>query len=708
MQRFVRNAVMLLCLPASSVLAAEPLSHAAGDNRAAGDAVILAGPGLRAALSADGRVVRLTGDHVPAESPTACLTLAGCRPHGEVALRKSDGTTAEFSRRWIHAESGRACRSVETFTMEADCLTWQVRIEGEDAAWSTPIETRLTTSRPETFRVWAAWGAGPAPTKFGWNDPLVPRPWDDLRLVYGGSAHSDPWAMSLPLVTLLSQGEDSALSLVCSPEDVTLDAFVAVSRSGEVVFTRDKLRISSRRPVQFTMHLVPHPADWRAALQWMVRRYPEFFESPNARAAALGGCGAYSRSPLENELDKAKRMGFRVNWLASFDVPYMGMFLPPVKSDDETWTAIFGDQTSIASMRAGIRKLHEAGLYTLHYFNVTEFGKHVKDGPCTARADDPELWKDAHNTLFCRFGDAVLRSPAGKVFLSWEGCVAMDPGEDAYRDFLLDQARRHIAAFPESAGICIDRMDWLRHYNRRRDDGVSWIDGMPARSLVTSWHDIMSKLGPIMHEADKVIYANPHYRRLDLMRHLDGVYDEFGQYGFSMNACAFLCLAKPLMEWTIDAPEFQNSPDSYLQRHLYMGAWPTAPLAGNDHCLGPADWAEKAFLDYGPLFDALRGRRWVLEPHALSVRDGKARANIFRVPDGDVIAVVMAEGSQPVTIDMPSAAVPGDAANVRVLVMHPGSTVGTPLQPRVESGRWSLDVPTVRGCALVKIETGPR
>lgn len=89
------------------------------------------------------------------------------------------------------------------------------------------------------------------------------------------------------------------------------------------------------------------------------------------------------------------------------------------------------------------------------------------------------------------------------------------------------------------------------------------------------------------------------------------------------------------------------------------------------------------------------------------MRDGKVRANIFRVPDGYVIPVVMAAGSQPVTIDMPSAALPGDPANMRVLVMHPESTAGTPAQPRVESGRWSLDVPTVRGCALVKIETPP-
>lgn len=161
-----------------------------------------------------------------------------------------------------------------------------------------------------------------------------------------------------------------------------------------------------------------------------------------------------------------------------------------------------------------------------------------------------------------------------------------------------------------------------------------------------------------------------------------------------------------------DLEEAEQQIEEGLRRlgEATMQAWAesTAPVAGNDHCLEPADWAEKAFLDYGPLFDALRGRRWVLEPHVLNVRDGKARANLFRVPDGYVIPLVMAAGSQPVTIDMPAAVFPGDPANMRVLVMHLGSTAGTPVPPRVESGRWSLDVPTVRGCALVKIETGPR
>ena len=44
-------------------------------------------------------------------------------------------------------------------------------------------------------------------------------------------------------------------------------------------------------------------------------------------------------------------MAFTVNWKASFDFPFMGMFLPPVGSDSEEWTDFKGQKTSIADAR---------------------------------------------------------------------------------------------------------------------------------------------------------------------------------------------------------------------------------------------------------------------------------------------------------------------------------------------------------------------
>ena len=114
----------------------------------------------------------------------------------------------------------------------------------------------------------------------------------------------------------------------------------------------------------------------------------------------------------------------------------------------------------------------------------------------------------------------------------------VDPGDPAFQEFVLEQADRHIRFIPDSAGICIDRLDWLDHYNGHADDGVSWLDGKPARSLLVSWNSLLARLGPRMHEADKVIFVNPIYSRFDLLREVDGIYTEYGNVGTSLNACA--------------------------------------------------------------------------------------------------------------------------------------------------------------------------
>ncbi|MEW6071344.1 MAG: hypothetical protein AB1726_01955 [Planctomycetota bacterium] len=68
----------------------------------------------------------------------------------------------------------------------------------------------------------------------------------------------------------------------------------------------------------------------RSALTAFVERHPEHFDPPNPLAHAIGGGGAYSSWEGEIDAAKLKAMAFAVNWKASMDFPYMGLFLPPV------------------------------------------------------------------------------------------------------------------------------------------------------------------------------------------------------------------------------------------------------------------------------------------------------------------------------------------------------------------------------------------
>lgn len=51
----------------------------------------------------------------------------------------------------------------------------------------------------------------------------------------------------------------------------------------------------------------------------------------------------------------------------------------------------------------------------------------------------------------------------------------MDPHPDLpYLAHVLDMARTSLAQTP-SAGVCIDRQDWLGHVNPNADDGATWL-----------------------------------------------------------------------------------------------------------------------------------------------------------------------------------------------------------------------------------------
>ncbi len=70
-------------------------------------------------------------------------------------------------------------------------------------------------------------------------------------------------------------------------------------------------------------------------------------------------------------------MAFTVNWQASFDFPYMGMFLPPVKPDVK-WKRFGNGEMSVSGMNDYAGKMKEKGFYVFNYFNVTEFGTAIK------------------------------------------------------------------------------------------------------------------------------------------------------------------------------------------------------------------------------------------------------------------------------------------------------------------------------------------
>lgn len=629
--------------------------------------------------------------------------IGGCGPVGPPLTHRLPGGGSESRQVYLSPE-GHSCTVVERFSPTHASVRWDIRVEGHGEPWSAPIETRVRWDAAPGARFWAAWGDPRPGGGPGWADPLVPQPLADQTFVYGGTAFTDPTVVSLPLVTLLDPAAGRGLSIVQSPEDTLRRMTIAISRQGEVTFCHLDHRISAAAPVRLSIDLVVHEDDWRPALGWLARRYPAFVDPPNPRAHDVAGLGAYSSE--EGDLDAARlaAMGFGVNWKASFDFPYMGMFLAPVPAWVE-WTSFLGRATSVASLRDYSRRMRQQGFRVLNYFNVTEFGTRVVDPPPPRKAGtDADLWRDANDFLYHGpLRDAILPGPEGKPIFTWEAGIAMDPGDPAYRDFLLAQADRHIRQIPHSDGICIDRLDWLARYNPRFDDGVTWVNGGPARSLFASWAELMARLGPMMHAAGKVIFVNPHTRRLDLMRHVDGIYDEFGDMPHSLNACGLLGFRKPVMGWTASTASLQPDPDAVFQRHLHMGVHPTAPLPGNDHTIRPDPFTDPYYLDYGPLFDALRGRRWVTATHAIEVEGAVAKANVFAIAGGYAAPVTFGGTATSARVRLRNLTWPGPWSAASIDVLVPGRTAPVQVAVTRRGDTLAVDVPLVRGCGLLRL-----
>jgi len=649
----------------------------------------------------------------------------GLEIQGKVQREEEPGGAITCTRTVHGVDNELSCEVAERILPGRDSIRWEVEIRG-NKPFSTPITTRLHV--PEQIRnlFWTAW-SDPKHSDADWHDPLEPQPLQDLTWFYGAPPFNekDPLlgycpvkgdTFCIPVATVLAPERNLALSLVLSPEDALLDLELATTRDGWITFTHLNHRISKDNTVRFSLDIVEHEADPRAILGWLAVRYPDYFEAPLPAAHTIAGCGAYSSYEGDLDAEKLRRMAFSVNWKASFDFPYMGMFLPPVFGDDDRWLR-FNDKapgqplpgednwSSVARMAAYSEKMRGYGFHVLNYFNVTEFGVNLKGaGAVTPGADkDPEAWRNGNDFTYTRVADGLLLASDGKYWGTWGAAVAMDPGAPDYQAFLLDQAQRHVEKLPASSGVCIDRMDWLRFRNPNADDGVSWVDGKPCRLLYSSWRDIIPRLASIFHGADKFIFVNNHLKRIDLLRHVDGIYCEFAHNGRALNSTGLLTVFKPAIGWTASINDLKPDPDAFFQRYLHLGVFPTVPLSGNDHTITPDAWAEQYYLDYGPMLDAMRGKRWVLHAHAVSVKDAAAKANLFAVPAGFAIPVTFGGDRASVEIVLRGLPVGENMKMLLVEVCHPGAGNWTEIARLDAAPEVQITVPLQRGCAMLRL-----
>ena len=678
--------------------------------------------------------------------------LLGCKVVGYVHSRECEDGSFLVEKKLFNDSLRSSCLLTEHFIPTKTSIRCELTIKGEGKPWGTRIDTKMTyPNRPGGTKIWTTWAAPqfdslkvgvsltPDLTKIKppdgdrahyWIDPLIPVPFVNATYYYGapyfqydkmavGFIPAQENLICIPMISIFEENEDAGLTIALSPRDNIINLTMKTTSDGSITFSRLHNRISSKNTLLFSFDLIAHQNDWRCGLAWMKSSYPEFFLPKNPLANQMGGTAAYSSYSMESmnfNVEKMKKMAFTVNWQASFDFPYMGMYLPPVKRN-EKWERFGGDQITIAGMDDFAKNYREKGFYVLNYFNVTEFGSKVKYPPLSRVAEKPdsEIWRDCNDILYAKFEKAILPVPENSIkdpkfknaafpvpFYTWENGIAMDCGDSVYSDFLVEQARRHVREIPSSFGICIDRFDWFRMFNERADDGITWFEGKPVRSLVTSWKTLSPKLSSIMHGANKVIFANNHYKRIDLLGDVDGLFDEFSYCGNSLNLTAFMCIDKPALGWTDDAETVRREGvDSFFQKYLYLGVFPMCPFPNNDHSITQSPDVDQFYLDYGPLLKLMQGREWVLKPHVISAGDGLARVNLFKIKGGYSIPVVYGRKDK---IEVVLNDVDGLKDGFKCLAWYPGSEKPVNVDYKKMGKTFILNVPLVRGCAMLALK----
>ena len=204
-----------------------------------------------------------------------------------------------------------------------------------------------------------------------------------------------------------------------------------------------------------------------------------------------------------------------------------------------------------------------------------------------------------------------------------------------------------------------------------------------------------------------LIAGDANDTRIDVMRQMDGLFDENGTYGAHKNLSAFLAMFKPAIIWVNTDEDLNPDPDAFFQRFLFLGIFPFAPFPGNDHSIQPNVRTEKLYTDYGPLLDSMRGRKWVLLPRAVSVQEGAAKVNIFQVPTGYVIPVTFGGGDHDVTVTIREGSeLFSSWKTIDCEVIHPGESHWESCKVDRTGDTMTVAVPLLRRCAMLRLLPG--
>ena len=190
---------------------------------------------------------------------------------------------------------------------------------------------------------------------------------------------------------------------------------------------------------------------------------------------------------------------------------------------------------------------------------------------------------------------------------------------------------RMLDIFPDIDGLFLDEL----HYNQfdfAHDDGVSARGDKPVAMLGFAVQDAARRICDAVHQRGKVVWANGP-NTLEVAHYVDGFMAEISWEW--LGTVLYLGVEKPVVLLFGKGPWTVAQLERDLNTALFAGAQPSVLY----NCLPVVPEIDPGLLAimqrYRPLFQMLRGRKWILHPHAIEHGSCELRMNCFALPDGD-------------------------------------------------------------------------
>jgi hypothetical protein len=216
----------------------------------------------------------------------------------------------------------------------------------------------------------------------------------------------------------------------------------------------------------------------------------------------------------------------------------------------------------------------------------------------------------------------------------------------------LDQFNKLVETYPNIDGIFFDVYGRNYDIDFAHDDGLTMINNKPAYCLKFAFLRLMDKIDPIARAKGLVFSANKP-EGLEFMRGIDSIMADEGSDEDRLEAMQYYGLYKPII--ILDGGIATRAEGDFKKclrlGMIYNDLDPDREMKARETTPEMREQATKALAAYGPLFNFLVGRTWVLTGDPVDLPEG-IRGNIFRQPSGDYI-VTMVSDDRSIFDDLP-------------------------------------------------------